>query len=90
MHQRLEQHIKQHLGEEASLPENFQALLRDVDRTYELLDQQRSDLMETLEQSARTMLERNATLTRNLESQRKSRSMRQTKAFLLSTTMIMS
>ncbi len=72
MHQRLEQHIKQHLGEEASLPENFQALLRDVDRTYELLDQQRSDLMETLEQSARTMLERNATLTRNLESQRKS------------------
>ena len=72
MHQRLEQHIKQHLGEDEALPENFQALLRDVDRAYELLDQQRADLMETLEQSARTMLERNAILTRNLESQRKS------------------
>ncbi|WP_369983797.1 putative bifunctional diguanylate cyclase/phosphodiesterase [Thalassolituus sp.] len=72
MHPRLEQHIKQHLGEESDLPENFNALLRDVNRAYDLLDQQRADLMETLEQSARTMLERNATLTRNLESQRKS------------------
>lgn len=72
MHPRLEQHIKDHLGECPDLSDEFRDLLQDVDRAYNLLDQQRSELMSTLEQSAKNMLERNATLTRNLESQRKS------------------
>ncbi|MEK9712176.1 MAG: hypothetical protein VW258_06395, partial [Thalassolituus sp.] len=70
MHPRLEQQLTEHLKESTDdhpeLREKLSQLLDAVSATYSQFEQQETTLKHSLEQSARSMLERNAVLTRNL------------------------
>jgi len=76
MHPRLEQQLTEHLKDSTDghpeLRESLTQLLDAVSSTYTQFEQQETTLKHSLEQSARSMLERNAVLTRNLEAQRSS------------------
>lgn len=72
MHPRLQQQLDQIL--EAS--DETRAAIADfiiaVNATYEAHDLEKQELTSSLEQSARTLMDRNAVLTRNLDAQRES------------------
>lgn len=72
MHPRLQQQLDNHLPDDPQLRDTIAGLIEDISQCYQGYDEQQNTLKSSLEQGARTMIERNAILTRNLEAQRES------------------
>lgn len=72
MHPRLKQQLDQKLLVSDETKAAIADFISAVNATYQEYDREKHELISSLEQSARTLMDRNAVLTRNLEAQRES------------------
>lgn len=70
MHPRLEQQLSLYLSDTPELREALEHFIQAVDLSYRAYDMERHDLKRSLELGAKTLMERNVVLSRNLEAQR--------------------
>jgi len=70
MHQLLKQQVQKFISGDAPLSDDMSALLACISNTYSANELERAQLEESLKMSARTLIERNDSLIRNIENQR--------------------